>query len=110
MIYRCKGKTDKAIELIEPILPNKYYDIRNYVYIELLKSDKKYSSKLFKYLKVLRENGLATDDLLQQELHMAEKMMEFDRCLILTTLLSKKYPENGPMLEHHIMALYRNGK
>lgn len=110
MIYRRKGKTDEAIKLIEPILPNEYYDIRNHVYIELLKSDKKYSSKLFKYLKLLRENGLATDDLLQQELHMAEKMMEFDRCLILTTLLSKKYPENGPILEHHIMALYRNGK
>ncbi len=104
------GRTDDAIDLLEPVLSDKYFDYRNYAYIGLLQSDNKYNSKLYGYLGTLREKGLATDDLLNIELQMSERMMDFERSLIISTLLMERHPESGIMVEHHLMALYRNGR
>jgi len=104
------GMTEDAIAMLESVLSNVYFDYRNYVYLELLQSDKKYNAKLYAYLKHLRGKGMATDDLMQRELQMAERMMDFERTLEITSILIKKHPENGILMEHHLMALYRNGK
>lgn len=104
------GHTDDAIRLIEPVISEQYFDYRNYAYIDLLKSDSKYNSKLYGYFKVLREKGMATDDLQNMELQMSERMMDFERSLQITTQLIEKYPKNGVLVEHHLMALYRNGR
>ena len=107
-LFQKYGMTDTAIEKLESVLSDSYFDYRNYVYVELLQSDKKYNSKLYGYLKELREKGLASDDLKQKEMMMAERMMDFKRVVIISTELIKKHPENGILMEHHLMALYRN--
>lgn len=104
------GMTEEAIAMLESVLSDVYFDYRNYAYLELLQSDKKYNAKLYAYLKQLRERGVATDDLMQKEMQMAERMMDFERTLQITAILIKRHPENGILMEHHLMALYRNGK
>lgn len=104
------GMTEEAIAMLEPVLSDVYFDYRNYAYLELLQSGKKYNAKLYAYLKQLRERGVATDDLMQREMQMAERMMDFERTLQITAILIKRHPENGILMEHHLMALYRNGK
>lgn len=110
LIFNKAGLTDEGIELVEPILSMDYYDIRTHVYITLLRQDQKYNSKLYNFIGILREHNIATDDLLQLELSMSEKMQDFERSLIISTILHEKYPENGSLMEHYIMALVRTHK
>ena len=110
LVYLDKGMADRGIALLEPEVPGNAFDFRSHVFILLLSSNEKYNSKLFRYLGQLREANLASDDLLSKELWMAEKMMEWERCLAITTLLIKNNPQNGALMEHHLMALYRNEK
>ena len=110
LVYLDKGMADRGIALLEPEVPSNAFDFRSHVFILLLSSNEKYNSKLFRYLGQLREASLASDDLLSKELWMAEKMMEWERCLAITTQLIKNNPQNGALMEHHLMALYRNEK
>lgn len=110
LVYLDKGMADRGIALLESEVPSNAFDFSSHVFILLLSSNEKYNSKLFRYLGQLREANLASDDLLSKELWMAEKMMEWERCLAITTLLIKNNPQNGALMEHHLMALYRNEK
>lgn len=107
-MYQKYGLAERAIGLLEPILSDTFFDYRNYAYIGLLQSDKKYNSKLYAYLGQIREKGVASDDLMQMELMMSERMMDFERSIVISSDLIKRHPENGILMEHHLMALYRN--
>ena len=110
LIYEKYIGLDEAVSLIEPQVDYHYFDIRAFVYYNLLKKDVKYSSKLYVLCEKLRENGAMNIETLNTELCLAEKKEDYKRALTITNIMFSYSPQNGIFVEHHLMALHRNGK
>ena len=110
MIFEKYVGVDSAINIIEPIVDYHYFDIRAFIYFNLLRKEQRYGTKLYDFCEKMRKNGSQTEETLLCELQMAEKLEDFGKALEITTMMMNNSKRIGVFVEHHLMALYKNKK
>lgn len=110
MIFEKYVGVDSAINIIEPIVDYHYFDIRAFIYFNLLRKEQRYGTKLYDFCEKVRKNGSQTEETLLCELQMAEKLEDFGKALEITTMMMNNSKRTGVFIEHHLMALYKNKK
>lgn len=110
LIYEKFIGLDEAIRLVEPTVDYHYFDIRSYVYFNLLRKDHRYGTKLYEFCENVRKYGCQTVETLLCELHMAEQLEDFGRAVEITTMMMNNSKQTGLFVEHHLMALFKLNK
>lgn len=110
LIYEKYIGVDEAIEIVEPTVDFHYFDIRAFVYFNLLCKEKRYGSKLYDFCEKIRKNGCQTRETLLCELRMAEQLEDYERTLEITTIMMGNSKQSGIFVGHYLMALFRTNK
>ena len=98
-----------SIEICEHYADYSILDMRTILLIDLYKSNRVYSQKLYKLLHGLRKSHQMTVDTLSLELNFAIEVGDADRCLEITSELVKLKPDNITAWANHVQSLFRCG-
>lgn len=85
-----------------------YFDIRAFIYFNLLRKEQRYGTKLYDFCEKVRKYGSQTQETLLCELEMAEKLEDFGKSLEITTMMMNNSKQTGVFVAHYLMALYKN--
>ena len=98
-----------AIEICEHSVDYRVLDMRTGILIDLYKSNRNYSQKLYRLLQGLRKAHQMTVDTLSLELNFAMEIGDSDSSLEITSALVKMMPDNIAAWANHAQSLYRCG-
>ena len=98
-----------AIEICEHYADYNILDMRTGLLIDLYKSNRIYSQKLYKLLQGLRKSHQMTVETLSLELNYSIEIGDSDSSLEITSKLVEMKPDNITAWANHVQSLYRCG-